>query len=169
MATLVINSGSSSVKFALFDTQTEACLASGIVERLGSKKVSGELIVPGENDRRIELGKGAPAADAMHAIVASLRSSPALRGMNITALGHRVVHGGERFTGPELVTDEGEFDQYMYLSTVPADSDSIKVQGRSEKILINSYPTAVFGRYTSEKTFTFHFRLIRDPLPLVCQ
>lgn len=106
MAILVINSGSSSVKFALFDTQTETCLASGIVERIGSEHASGELKVPGENDHQINLGKSATAADAMHSIIAALRLSPALQAVEITALGHRVVHGGERFTRPELVTDE---------------------------------------------------------------
>lgn len=106
MAILVINSGSSSVKFALFDTQSEACLASGIVERLGSDHASGELKVPGENNQQIDLAKGATAADAMHSIVAALHLSPALQGVEVTALGHRVVHGGERFTRPELVTDE---------------------------------------------------------------
>lgn len=106
MATLVINSGSSSVKFALFDTQSEACLASGIVERLGSDKATGELVVPGEEDRQIDLAKGSSAADAMHSIVAALRLSPSLQNVDVTALGHRVVHGGERFAGPELVSDE---------------------------------------------------------------
>ncbi len=106
MATLVINSGSSSVKFALFDTLSEACLASGIAECLGTENATGELIVPGEKNRPINLRKGATATDAMHAIVAALRLSPALKNVDVTALGHRVVHGGERFSGPELVTDE---------------------------------------------------------------
>lgn len=106
MAILVINSGSSSVKFALFDIQSEACLASGIIERLGSDHASGELKIPGENIHPIDVAKGATAADAMHSIVAALKHSPALRDVEITALGHRVVHGGERFAAPELVTDD---------------------------------------------------------------
>lgn len=64
-------------------------------------------------------------------------------------------------TGRDTAVNEGEFDQYMFLSNVQPDS----VSGISEKILINSYPTAVYGRYTEEKQFTFHFRMIRDPEP----
>lgn len=55
-----------------------------------------------------------------------------------------------------------EFDQYMFLSAIPTGSNG---QGLSEKTLINSYPSAAYGRYTEEKMFTFHLRLVRDPVP----
>lgn len=106
MAILVINSGSSSVKFALFDFDSETCLASGIIERLGSDQASGELKVPGEISQPIDVAKGATATDAMHAIVAALRQAPTVQDVEVSALGHRVVHGGERFARPELVTND---------------------------------------------------------------
>lgn len=66
-------------------------------------------------------------------------------------------------TGRDTAVDEGEFDQYMFLGTIAAGAKGN--QGRAEKVLINSYPTAVFGRYTAERAFTFHFRMVRDPAP----
>jgi hypothetical protein len=66
-------------------------------------------------------------------------------------------------TGRDTGVDEGEFSQFMFYSTVAPNAKGS--HGRAEKVLINSYPTAVYGRWTEEKVFTFHFRMIRDPEP----
>jgi acetate kinase len=78
---LVLNCGSSSVKYRLFDG--EATVAKGLVERIGEA--------------------GAPVADHQ----AALRQ--VLDGLDLTdlgAVGHRVVHGGARFSDPAAITDE---------------------------------------------------------------
>ena len=106
MAILVINSGSSTVKFALFDGDTEARLASGMIERIGEADATGVIKVSSEDDQKIALQESASVTDAMHSIVAALQSSPTLNEIDVAAIGHRVVHGGEKFTKPELVDDE---------------------------------------------------------------
>src|SRR5690625_3123150 len=93
MLILVINSGSSSLKYQLRElkddgTDTdEPIQASGLVERIG---VAGSGI---ENHTQA-LGV---VAEELHEV---------LDGRTIDATGHRVVHGGERFTAPALVTPE---------------------------------------------------------------
>ena len=93
MLVLVINSGSSSLKYQLrelADDGTDApvpVLAQGLVERIG---------VP---------GSGVPDhAAALEQVEAEL--AEATGGRTIDAAGHRVVHGGERFTAPARVTNE---------------------------------------------------------------
>jgi len=65
--------------------------------------------------------------------------------------------------GRDTATDEGEFTQYMFLGTVAPGAKG--VHNFAELVTLNQYPTAVFGRWTKEKRFTFHFRMIRDPAP----
>jgi hypothetical protein len=64
-------------------------------------------------------------------------------------------------TGRDTAVDEGEFSQYVFLAEVPPGAKGL--HGQSEKFLINRYPTAIFGRYTEERSFTFRIRMIRDP------
>jgi acetate kinase len=81
----VLNSGSSSIKFQLIDTDSEAVLASGGIERIG------------------EPGFVTDHAEGVAQIIAGLDASIA-----IDAVGHRVVHGGARFASATLVDDEVE-------------------------------------------------------------
>ncbi|MFT4123287.1 MAG: acetate kinase [Microbacteriaceae bacterium] len=82
MNVFVLNSGSSSIKYQLIDVGSERALARGSIERIGE---AGQLPDHETGVREI-LGR-LPA------------------GVAIDAVGHRVVHGGDRFAGPALVTD----------------------------------------------------------------
>lgn len=84
---LVLNSGSSSLKYRLFDMAGEArVLASGLIERIGeSSGISGGPPIP---DHR----------SAMAELVRRLEASGNLNGGGLAAIGHRVVHGGETFS-----------------------------------------------------------------------
>ena len=104
---LVINVGSSSLKYSFYDTADESRHAKGLVERIG---LDGTRLkhrgLKGEVKR--ELGKGDHAA-AFKAMVAELTSketgvvsSPA----EVSVVAHRVVHGGEKFTEATLLNDE---------------------------------------------------------------
>jgi acetate kinase len=84
MNVFVLNSGSSSIKYQLIDVESESVLTSGTIERIGE---------PGE------------VPDHRSGIDSVLRQ---LGDASIGAVGHRVVHGGSRFDGPVLVTDEVE-------------------------------------------------------------
>lgn len=93
---LVINAGSSSIKMALFAMPSETRVASGQVDRIGQQDISLKWEIAGEV-RQIELG----CADHQQAIARMLESLfEAVDKTTITAVGHRVVHGGERFIAP---------------------------------------------------------------------
>ncbi|WP_067778814.1 acetate/propionate family kinase [Actinomyces vulturis] len=102
---LVINSGSSSIKYQLVDPDSGDSLASGIVERIGDTTGSITHKVDG---RKIEIDE--PVPDHGFGLAEVLRlfdeEGPRLEDANIVAVGHRVVQGGRYFSGPALITDE---------------------------------------------------------------
>ncbi|MBZ9753040.1 acetate kinase [Deinococcus sp. HMF7604] len=100
MWTLVLNCGSSSLKFALLSQEDEQTRLSGLAERLGSAGASLRLDMDGE--RQTLSLDGGSYADAFAQIAAALEAL-GLR-EEVTAVGHRVVHGGDRFSAPALVT-----------------------------------------------------------------
>lgn len=118
MNVLVLNCGSSSVKFQVIDTDleriesdTDRRLASGIIERLGGKSQLTFKV-----DERVALRESKPLRDhkeAIEAIIGWVISEGAgIAGIHsmadVHAVGHRVVHGGERFQASILVTPEVE-------------------------------------------------------------
>lgn len=102
MWTLVLNCGSSSLKFALLDPDTRELQLSGLAERLGTDGASLRLDREGER-RTLDLEGGAHAA-ALERLLAELADLGLPGG--VAAVGHRVVHGGERFSAPALITPE---------------------------------------------------------------
>ena len=110
MKVLVINSGSSSLKFTLFSMADgeEKMIASGQVERVGSDKPN--LIYKRPDGFKIEVSpKVANHADALKAVCGELVNPDhgVLKSLSeVSAIGHRVLHGGEKVTMPVLVTKE---------------------------------------------------------------
>ncbi len=107
MKILVLNSGSSSLKYQVIDMETEETMTSGYFERIGSEKAFLTHKVNGEKIKIEEPVKDHEEAlrvvidqltDANHGVIKSLDE--------IDAIGHRVVHGGEKFTKSALVTEE---------------------------------------------------------------
>ena len=107
MNVLVINCGSSSLKFQLINSDTEAVLAKGLCERIG---IDGRLTYqPAGGEKKTE-DKAMPThteaikfviealTDAKTGVVASLEE--------IGAVGHRLVHGGEKFASSAVITEE---------------------------------------------------------------
>ena len=109
MKILVLNCGSSSLKYQLIDMSTEEVLCVGLVERIGIEGsvlkqekdgVEGKLIVeqPMKNHQdAIKLVLDA-VVDSQYGGVKDIKE--------VEAVGHRVVHGGEKFAGSVLITDE---------------------------------------------------------------
>lgn len=108
MKTLVINCGSSSLKYQLIDMNTEECMVQGLVERIGiegsvlNQKVEGrdKYIINTEikdHKEAIKLVLGA-LIDPIHGVIKSMDE--------ISAVGHRVVHGGEKYSDSVLIDDE---------------------------------------------------------------
>ncbi|WP_028049973.1 acetate/propionate family kinase [Cellulomonas sp. URHD0024] len=102
---LVVNSGSSSIKYQLVDTVHGSALASGIVERIGETVGSIKHTFADATTSRTD-----PVPDhgaGLRAVLDLFREQgPDLQEAGIVAVGHRVVHGGSVFGGPVLVTDE---------------------------------------------------------------
>ncbi|MBY4011074.1 acetate kinase [Rhodococcus fascians] len=103
MSILVVNSGSSSVKFQLVDPDSGESLASGLVERIGESDGRVELDYRGESVERIQHiedhGDGLALAFEM------LSDAGIELGSDVTAVGHRVVHGGTVFYRPTIIDD----------------------------------------------------------------
>ena len=102
---LVINSGSSSIKYQLVDPDSGASLASGLVERIGEETGAITHKHDGEKFELVE-----PVPDHGFGLAEVLRifaeQGPDLDEANIVAVGHRVVQGGHYFSGPALVDDD---------------------------------------------------------------
>lgn len=110
MKILVINSGSSSIKYQLFDMVQRQALAAGIVERIGEEgsRIKHTRLVP-QSQTVIQDAQVQDHRQGLSLMVDQLLdrktgviSSPA----EITAIGHRVVHGGVRFSQPTIITPE---------------------------------------------------------------
>jgi len=102
---LVLNAGSSSLKYSLVDGDTGESLAGGLVERIGESR--GVLAHRGPSgEKRLE-EVVATHEDALTAVLEAFETQgPSLDGVELAAIGHRVVHGGDRFAEPVLVDDE---------------------------------------------------------------
>ena len=104
---LVINVGSSSLKYAFYDTMEESRHAKGLVERIGIDGTQIKHRGPkGEAKRDLEKGDHATAFKAMIAELTSEESGVISSSGEVSAVAHRVVHGGEKFTEATLLTDE---------------------------------------------------------------
>ncbi|HYQ46633.1 MAG TPA: acetate kinase [Polyangiaceae bacterium] len=99
-AILVLNSGSSSLKFAVVEPDSGSLIAHGIAERLGTSEPTFRFASKPER----ALGQGAAHAEALRALLDELA------GVSIAAVGHRVVHGGEAFSD-SVVLDESVLNQ----------------------------------------------------------
>lgn len=108
MKILVLNCGSSSIKYQLIETDTKSPLAKGQVERIGMSSAVLTHQPLGKEKIRI-VGEILDHSIAMEYVIAVLLSPNhgVITDRNeIDAVGHRVVHGGETFTGSVLITDE---------------------------------------------------------------
>ncbi|MCL2839414.1 MAG: acetate kinase [Defluviitaleaceae bacterium] len=107
MYVLVINAGSSSLKYQLLDMSNENLLAKGLCERIG---IDGRLVHETTGKPKHTVDTAMPDHGAAIAIVLDTLVDAELGAIGskdeIKAVGHRVVHGGETFTNSALITDE---------------------------------------------------------------
>jgi len=111
MKVLVINSGSSSVKYQVIDTETDRPLVVGLVERIGSGVAILTQRRISDGARIKQSGSILDHRDAVGAVLDLLRDTEkgAFSGSEgPDAVGHRVVHGGEAFTGSVRIDDQVE-------------------------------------------------------------
>ena len=107
MKVLVINAGSSSLKYQLIDMETEGVIAKGLCERIGIDK---SVLKHKANGVETVINQDMPThQEAIKLVLEALVSKEygVLNSMDeISAVGHRIVHSGEVFSGPILMTDE---------------------------------------------------------------
>lgn len=108
MKVLVLNCGSSSLKYKLLDMANQEELAQGAVEKIGLEGSFLKFTKP--NGEKIVLEHAMPEHQAAIEFVLDVLASPehgAVKSLDeIDAVGHRVVHGGEKFSESVLITDE---------------------------------------------------------------
>ncbi|WP_159024024.1 acetate/propionate family kinase [Formosa sp. L2A11] len=146
MKILVINSGSSSIKFQLIEMPSETVVASGLVERIGldegtihykhlSDKITLTLPVPNHSVGLAQVAK--MLMDENTGVIKDVAE--------IDLVGHRVVHGGKKFSDPVEVTEEikEKIHDLILLAPLhnPPNLDGIEV---AEKIFKNSKQIALF-------------------------
>lgn len=107
MKILVLNSGSSSLKYQLIESDTEDVLAKGIAERIGVVGGGGKIVhetdANGTVERDVDMADHDEAMDHVFELLTD-PDKGAISGVGeISAVGHRVVHGGEEFVHPTLV------------------------------------------------------------------
>ena len=108
MNILVINCGSSSLKFQLIDSDTEKCIAKGLCERIG---IDGSRIsyTPAGGEKEEKVTPMPDHKEAIRLVLEALTNEKTgvVKSLDeIGAVGHRVVHGGEKFAESTLITDD---------------------------------------------------------------
>lgn len=107
MKVLVINCGSSSLKFQLIDSESEKCLAKGLCERIG---IEGSMITysPEGGDKETTETPMPDHTEAIRLVLEALTNpkTGVVKSLDeIGAVGHRVVHGGEKFAESVVIDD----------------------------------------------------------------
>lgn len=107
MKILVLNCGSSSLKFQLIDSESEAVLAKGICERIG---IDGRLVYTPCGGTKETTNPAMPThTEAIQYVLDALTNEKTgvIKSLDeVSAVGHRVVHGGEKFTASAVIDDE---------------------------------------------------------------
>ena len=108
MNILVINCGSSSLKFQLIDSETEKCIAKGLCERIG---IEGSRITytPDGGEKEQTVTPMPDHTEAIRLVLEALTNpkTGVVKSLDeIGAVGHRIVHGGEKFAASTIITDD---------------------------------------------------------------
>lgn len=137
MKILVINSGSSSIKFQLLDMQNESILASGLVERIGEAEGLIKCTMRPGTDTELVVKRQDPVENHKIGmrravdILTDRQSGVIADKSDIEAIGHRVVHGGEDFHKTAVIDDDvmAALEKNIPLAPLhnPANLDGIRV------------------------------------------
>ncbi len=108
MNILVINCGSSSLKFQLINSESEQCIAKGLCERIG---IEGSMITysPAGGEKEVTTTPMPDHTEAIRLVLDALTNDKTgvVKSLDeIGAVGHRIVHGGEKFAASTIITDE---------------------------------------------------------------
>jgi acetate kinase len=147
MPILVLNSGSSSLKYQLLDMEQEQLIAKGLVQRIGSEKSSLTHKVSGKEDKVIEkhILDHAQAIYTLIEVLTDPEDGLVKDAREIVSVGHRVVHGGESFSESVPVTSEVLDTIYDMVSLAPLHNPpNIKGIEACMEVMPESLQVAVF-------------------------
>lgn len=130
MKILCLNCGSSSVKYLLFDWQAKMTVASGVVERVGVGASFITIEAPGRE--KVTVNQDCPThKDAIQLVITTLthKEHGVIDNLSgITAVGHRVVHGGEKFV-KSVIIDDKVVETFRELSSLAPLHNPPNIQG----------------------------------------
>ncbi|NLC94577.1 MAG: acetate kinase [Bacilli bacterium] len=144
MKILSVNAGSSSLKFQLFEMPEEKVIASGKIERIGLP--ASIITVKTNGEKRCKEKNVHDHAEAVQELLALLLDLKIVASLDeIKGVGHRVVHGGEKFSDSVLITDEviAEIDKLSELAPLHNPANLIGIQA-FKQVLPNAKQVAVF-------------------------
>ncbi|MFP3125840.1 acetate kinase [Ectobacillus funiculus] len=141
---IAINAGSSSLKFKLFEMPNEEVLTAGLVERIGLDRGVFTILVNGE--KVTEIIDIPDHAVAVKILLSKLTDLEIIQSLNeIEGIGHRVVHGGEKFNDSVFITEETlrEIENLSELAPLHNPANIIGIKAFKE-VLPNVNAVAVF-------------------------
>ncbi len=109
MKILVINSGSSSIKYKLFEMPASTILVAGMIEKIGEAESTITHNVPSRNlekSENLNIANHQQGFDKILSLLTDQEYGVIKDPKDIDAVGHRVVHGGEKFNAPVVINDE---------------------------------------------------------------
>ena len=169
MKILVINCGSSSIKYSLFDMDSLRVLISGLFERIGEPQSIHKYHSPDANGTMHEISSNLRITDhrqGLSSIIQILQQSGIIKSItDLYAIGHRVVHGGELFQQPTLI-DKAVLTKIRKMIPLaplhnPANLMGIEVTLQEAK---NTPQVAVFDTayHQSMPAHAFHYAIPRE-------
>lgn len=162
----VLNCGSSSLKFALIDSKTEQQILCGLADSLGSDRPVIKVKYKG-NKETFDLSSGAMHQVAIDTLVTLLKQYGLDQG--IVAVGHRVVHGGEKFKSSALISDEilAEIKQLSQLAPLHNPANIVGIE--AAKQAFSSLPQVAVFDTAFHQTIPAHAYLYALPYELYQQ
>lgn len=159
---LVINSGSATLKFKVFDFVNLEEIMSGIVERIG---LPGSFMESKIKNQKLKHGCRVRNHEEALGVVLNQISNSQYQIANIALIGHRVVHGGEEFTKPTLVTLETlkKLAKYDKLSPLHNPANLMGIRA-CQKLLPRAKNIAVFdtGFYRTLPNYAYTYAIPID-------
>ncbi len=133
---LIVNFGSSSLKYALYDTTDESKTAAGLIERIGATGTRLVQRTPqGEVTRELPQGNHQDAFRVMLSELSAPETGVIRELGEISVVGHRVVHGGERFS-EAVVVDEATLQEIESVSSLAPLHNPVNVAGMREALRV---------------------------------
>ncbi|MBM7660537.1 acetate kinase [Bacillus mesophilus] len=156
---IAINAGSSSLKFQLFDMPSEKVVTKGLVERIGLDQSVFTIVANGEKIK--EMTDLPDHSVAVKLLLSKLTKLHIIESLNeIDGIGHRVVHGGEKFTDSVILTESviQEIEELAELAPLHNPANVVGIRAFNE-VLPNVPAVAVFDtafhQSMPEKSFLY--------------